>query len=265
MFWVAPVLAEEAAPARIVSINLCADELLLGLQAQSQLQSVTWLVKDPHTSWAAAEAANIPGNRGSAEEVMQFRPDLVVAGAWSTPATRLALQRLEIPVITLDHPQTFDAAVAQIRELADVIGRVAEGEALVGELEQRLARLSKASGEVTALFLQSNGVTSGTGTLPHDLMRLAGLTNAASVASYARFSLEQLVREPPDLLVINDLSHASPALANEVLRHRVIARAFPATRIVNMPGQAWSCGSQYMLDAVEHLAAAAHSVQPNRS
>ena len=67
------------APRRVVSINLCTDQLALAVAAPGQLVSVSELARDPALSAMASRAAAIPSNRGRAEEVLALRPDLVLA------------------------------------------------------------------------------------------------------------------------------------------------------------------------------------------
>ena len=73
-----------AAPLRIASLNLCADELVLRLAAPGTVKSVTWLARDPGLSNVAALAQTVPVNRGVAEDVVPLAPDLVIAGAYTT-------------------------------------------------------------------------------------------------------------------------------------------------------------------------------------
>ena len=53
LFFLAPVCSAESKPMRIVSINQCADELLLNLADLQQIKSVSHYVKNPNASWDA--------------------------------------------------------------------------------------------------------------------------------------------------------------------------------------------------------------------
>ena len=66
-------------PARIVSLNMCTDELVLRLADPVRIASVTWLSQDPRNANMAEAARRVPANHGLAEEVLGFKPDLVVA------------------------------------------------------------------------------------------------------------------------------------------------------------------------------------------
>ena len=84
--------ASNAAPKRVVSLNLCADELVLRLAPPDTVKSVTWLARDPTLSNVSALAHEVPVNRGLAEDVVPLAPDLVIAGAYTT-RTAVGLQK----------------------------------------------------------------------------------------------------------------------------------------------------------------------------
>ncbi|RLA20277.1 MAG: ABC transporter substrate-binding protein, partial [Gammaproteobacteria bacterium] len=78
-----PGAAFSAKPQRIVSLNLCADQLLLQLAEPKAIASLTHLAADPELSYLAEEATNYPLNYGSAEEILQLDPDLILAGSFT--------------------------------------------------------------------------------------------------------------------------------------------------------------------------------------
>src|SRR5262245_65663910 len=57
-------------PKRIVSLNLCTDELVLRLAEPRNIAAVTWLARLPNASNVAERAAMVPINHGLAEEVI---------------------------------------------------------------------------------------------------------------------------------------------------------------------------------------------------
>ena len=85
-----PALAK---PQRVVSLNLCADELALRLADPGVVKSVTWLSQDPRNANMAAEAAALPANDGHAEEALAYDPDLVLVGPFADPASIALLKR----------------------------------------------------------------------------------------------------------------------------------------------------------------------------
>ena len=86
----------------VASINLCADQLVLSVAAPEQVLTVSWLSADTQESLLAAQAARYPLNYGSAEELLRFHPDVVMAGAYTNAFTRALLARLGYQVIELE-------------------------------------------------------------------------------------------------------------------------------------------------------------------
>src|SRR5262249_58280753 len=91
--------ARAAALPSVASINLCADQLVLTVAAPEQVLTVSWLSADPEESLLATQAAHYPLNYGSAEELLRFHPDVVIAGAYTNAFTRALLERLRPHVI----------------------------------------------------------------------------------------------------------------------------------------------------------------------
>ena len=77
----------ETRPARVVSINLCTDQLAMLIADKDQLLSVSAIARDPQSSAMVKEAEGFPVNHGQAEEIFLQKPDLVLAGVYTTRAT----------------------------------------------------------------------------------------------------------------------------------------------------------------------------------
>ena len=83
---------------RIVSLNMCLDELALRLADRERVASVLWMSRDPLNSNVADLARTIPGNSGTAEEAVSFSPDLVLVGEFTSTLTKSMLRRVGMPV-----------------------------------------------------------------------------------------------------------------------------------------------------------------------
>ena len=80
LFSVVPAHTAEP-PSRVVSINLCSDQLLLMLARPEQIASVSRLSREPNSSFMAASAARYPVNDGKIEQLLAQDPDLILANA----------------------------------------------------------------------------------------------------------------------------------------------------------------------------------------
>src|SRR5829696_6392920 len=114
--------AGQASPQRVVSLNLCADELVLRLATPGTVKSVTWLARDSTLSNVADSARAVPVNRGLAEDVIPLAPDLVIAGAYTTRTAVAMLKRVGVPVLELSVPTSIEQALQQIIDVAVVLG-----------------------------------------------------------------------------------------------------------------------------------------------
>ncbi|WP_454917755.1 ABC transporter substrate-binding protein [Xanthobacter sediminis] len=254
-----------AAPRRIVSLNLCADELVLRLAPKGAVVSVTSLASDPISSTVTELAAGIPVNRGLAEEVVPLAPDLVIAGAFTTRTTVDLLKRFDIPVMDLGIPGSLEEGYAQIRAVAARLGVPEKGEAMVEEIRAAIAAVPPPRVAPRAVVMRPNGFTVGRNSLPDDLMRRAGLDNLAARLSpdkLGQLALEEIVAARPDVLVVDDEPDAPPSLAHEMLQHPAVRDAMANGRTVAVPTRLWACVGPQLVGAFARLSQAAHGAAP---
>ncbi len=188
-------------------MNLCADELVLRLADRAQVLAVTYLASDPRGSTVASEAVGVPVTRGLTEEVVALRPDLVIAGAFTTRTTVGMLRRVGSPVLELGVPADLDGVRAQIRQVAEALGHPERGEALVADLDAKLASVIPSTRPLRALVMRPNAFTVAPGGLGDALIRAAGLVNVAAEIGRDRFGqvpLEAAALADADLIVVDE-------------------------------------------------------------
>lgn len=264
---VAAASSVEAAspPTRIVSLNLCTDQILLGLVPRARIAALSHLAADPTVSAAAEIARGIPATRGDAETVLAFDPDLVLAGEWSTPATVSLLERLGRRIVKVPLAADVPAIAAAIRGVAEAVRATEAGERLVDELTRRIATAAArhpqrpAAEQPAALVYQVNGLASGPGSLADALMREAGLANHArrlGLGAGGTVALEAIVSDPPDLVVLTGPVDEYRTAVADNLRHPALAAVMRKHAAAVVPWRYWLCGTQHAATAVELLAAA---------
>src|SRR3546814_1427744 len=174
-------------------MNVCTDQLVMQIARPERIVSLSFLSRDPQVSAMAAEAAVFPVNHGLAEEILPLRPDLVVAGSYTTRPTVHLLRRLGVPVLDMAAETSIEDVIGNVRRLAAALGETERGEALIADFRHRLAAVAPPTAPVRIAMYWENGFTSGPGTLAHALIDAAGLTNAAGVAGTARLPPERLL------------------------------------------------------------------------
>ena len=249
-----------AKPERIVSINLCADQMLLALAERHAIASLSRLVADREISAAAVEEIEgIPLNGGRAEEVLALAPDLVVAGRHAARATIFVLKKLGYRVMELDIARSIAEIRESIRILGTAIGEGQRAEKLIKAIDARLRRLAPAASgaRLGAVYYQPNGLAAGGDSLVDDVISRAGLINLAAglgVRGQGRLPLEMLIMARPYILIVDAGRPQAPALAFQVLDHPALTALTEKAITVAIPQRLWICGLPATIEATERLA-----------
>jgi len=250
------VSASDEAPGRVVSINLCTDQLAMMLAAPGQLVSVSYLARDRRSAAMAEAARDWPVNRSRAEEIYLLEPDLVLGGTWTTPATVSMLRRLGIRVELLAPAGTFEETARQIREVGRLLGRDAAGEAMARAFEARLAAFPPVPADRPRVALYAaNGLTSGRGSLADEIIRRAGFRNVAdevNLPATGRLALERLILAEPDL-VVTSRTYPGQSQSEAILDHPALEAYRARTAAGAITDADWVCGLPQTLDAVERM------------
>ena len=128
-------------PQHVMSLSMCTDALLLELLPLNRIASITYLSREPSNSFLWPQAAKVPINYGSAEEVFAEKPDFVLAGTYTTPATRSLLKKVGIPMLEVPPANNFEEIRATTRRVAHALGRDAVAEELIAKMDGTLREL----------------------------------------------------------------------------------------------------------------------------
>ncbi len=258
-------LLAAAPPRRVVSHAVGTDDLLLALAEPGQIAALSALGRDARYSPAHREAARFPAlSRGEAEDILRFRPDLVVLTSYSPVEVRTLLERARVRIFLVERYETFDDLCATALALGKALGREAHAQAQVGAWRQRVAELKRRLAGVTPRRVLSAGVypfVSGGRTTFQDLCDHAGAINVAAEAGLVgivpmpgekplRWSLDFLVgpAEPGTDLAAR-LRELSPYKFMPALRQG---------RLIVIDGALLATTSHRRLDTYEALARALH-------
>jgi iron complex transport system substrate-binding protein len=243
-------------PRKIVSINLCTDELLLQLVGPSRVAALTKFSTDPEVSTVALQAKDIRQIQGDIEHVLACEPDMVLSGRFSNRETVRFFERSGIPVLVFKVPKSFENIYADIRRMAEAVGENGKAEAIIKEMQDELARLKNTSRPRRAVFFQSDHYVPGAGTFENAVMEAAGLRNIAvelGIKDYGRMGLEELIRARPDVIIFSGEQKKAKTVRGEVLGHPAIQKALPAVKTVTLPTLYLNCGSPASVEAVRIL------------
>jgi iron complex transport system substrate-binding protein len=196
-------------PDRIVALAPSNTEILFALGAEDRIVAVDqWSDHPP----AAKAKPRISPFSPSLEQIVKLRPDLILAAHGSAEPV-LPLDRQGVKVLVLA-PRTLEDVYRNIL----LIGRIVEAEGrakrLVDAMRRRVATvLAKVRGAPRPkVFVELDAsdpirpFTAGPGSFVDLLVQLAGGVNvaAASRTTWPQFSLEELLRADPDMIILAD-------------------------------------------------------------
>ena len=260
-----------AKPVRVMSMNQCADQIVLALLPPERIASVTWLSRDPKGSLMHREAARVGINHGLAEEVARQKPDLIVAGTYTTPATRSLLKQLGYPIVEVTHADSFEDIRRITRQVAGALGEETRGEALIARMDRQLAELARDPGPpMRVAAWDGAGFNASEGSLYNAVLEAAGAVNVANrppASAYGRPDVEVLLLTAPTLLVKGAGHRREPGLRDNVERHPVIREYWNGARTLTIRQAYYLCGTPFIGDAIVRLRAelrdaAAHVTRP---
>lgn len=249
--------AEAEAPHRIVSFNVCADQLVLALADPEQIVGLSPYATDTSISVVAEQARAFRRVPLQAELVILLDPDLVLVAPSFRVVTQPILKALGFNVVEVDLINDLAAGRAQIRQFAALLGHPERGEKLIAEIDAARDRLVAAPRprNSTALLIANGGYTVGPDSLAASLMDEAGLVPppGAPKGFGGIVPLEKLIALRPDYLVMSSLVEEANGQGALYLTHPALHALYPPGRRIILPARYTICGGPSLVAALDYL------------
>ena len=251
-------------PQHVMSLSMCTDDLLLELLPPERIASVTYYARARSNLALWPQAAEVAVNAGTAEEVLAAKPDLVLAGTFTTPATRGLLEDLHVALLEVPPANDFDEIREVTRRVAHALQRDAAAESLLAAMDATLRSLAqtKPRRDIRVAAWGEGGSIPGKGTLFDAVLRAAGGTNIAALHSnqaYTSFDIEQLLAARPDVIAYPSNIGETPGRSTERALHPLILKLYAGKRVA-YSSVLTSCGLPASVQAAvslrEHLESA---------
>lgn len=208
-----PVEFEKPAQ-KIVSIAPSNTEIVFAVGAGAQLVGRDEFSDYPE---AAKSLPSVGGGFGAldTETLIALQPDLVLASELTPPEQVAALEKLNLKVYLLANPLDLEGMLENLSLVGQITGKQAEAQALRDQLASRIKdvdeKLAQATGK-PLVFYQLDSTdpnapwTAGVGSFIDTLINRAGGVNLGSKLkdAYAQISIEQLLVEQPDVILVGD-------------------------------------------------------------
>lgn len=262
-----------ARPVRIAILSPGIGEAAYKLVDPSRIAAVSSTLDNDRLTNVAPLVRRTPvrlpaGFKMDPEQVLALKPDVVLVEP-SHDAERDAeriLAAAGIPVVSMGRWRTVAEIAHNIETLGAVLGEEEKAGLIVRRMTARVANVTRtvagASERPVVLALSgfANPLMPGPGTVTHDIIALAGGTNATglmSAGSWDTADVERIVAANPDYIVLIDLRGTGLAGFASVLQHPGM-QAVTAVRIghvkVLAPRIAISTGTDQVVDGLEEIA-----------
>ena len=265
-------------PMRIVSLTYGTDEILTSLLSPGRIAAYSKYAGDDGISFLTKDEVSRVGRTVDMEpeHILALAPDLVIASTSTPMQTVEVLTRSGVPVYVSGIPTTVEEMKEKVRGVAKAVHEEEKGEALVSDMDSRLASLEEKLSQIppekerVALGMSFRGILGKKGTLFSDVLRLAHVKDGAAVyevpkGADAYLSLEILPQINPDVILLptwrvkagdDTRAFEEGLLANPALSQ---VTAVKERRLVPFSEKYKYVMSQHVVDAVE---AAARAVYP---
>ena len=203
-----------AHPQRVVSLSPAVTEIIYALGAQELLVGRTDFCTYP------PEAAEIPSIGGisnlNIEKILSQGPDLVISGSMVGKKVTDQMDAMGTPMVCVIEKPRFEALYDNIAAIGRLVGRENEADSLVESLKRKVESLQtdttpSSSGRTRGYaptcyyvvgFSAGGNFTAGGNTFINDIIRMAGGRNIAEEVEGWSYSLEALVKEDPDYIIV---------------------------------------------------------------
>ena len=241
---------------RVASLDVCADQFVLALAPREAIAGISPDADDDF-SLMRSEAAGLPVMRPEIEDILLHAPDAVVRSWGGGAGAPAALGRVGIEVVQVPWADDMTAVAAAIRSVGVSLATELQAEDLAARVPAGRA-VDADTPRPTALYLTPSGVTTGPGSLVHEMLLAAGFANHETRPGWHPVDLEALVSSRPDH-VVTGFFDARQRHAGEwsVGRHPLLIALLDGIPRTDLPGAWLSCQTWALGDAVRLLAEAA--------
>jgi iron complex transport system substrate-binding protein len=265
----ASAVAAPGKPQRIMSMNQCTDLLLLQIVPRSRIASISYVSREDVDELMPGADQGIPINRGTAEDIVKLKPDLILAGDFSTPTTRRFAREAGAPIVEVKSVYSFADIRDVIRQIGAAVGEPERAEALVHQVDAGIAELAaKRSGRPPRQVVAWSGGTTvpGKATLANAIFEAAGAVNIAALpgGGYSSMDVEGLLKADPDLIFYVGTGDRQPSAQALQGRHPLIRRLYDHRRIPYSEA-AFSCGLPQSIEAARNLRRQMDAIPPRKA
>jgi len=254
--------APGAAPRRIVSLNLTADEVLVEILPPGRLVAVTRFADEPGTSNIIGRVPpEVPRIRADLELLVALKPDLVVVSQFTVADILRQIEQSGIHWHRIEGLESLAGIRECILSLGRAVGEEAAARALAAQYDARLSALARLLEGVKRprVLYWSNPYTAGANSAIGAIIEGAGAENVGrtlGIEGIAPLGAERAFVADPDVVLIGASFDTVDGLRQHPLLGKL--RAVREGHVVSMPGELLVTLSHHAAESCWYLASKLH-------
>lgn len=236
-FWTSQAVA---AP-RVVSLDMCADQYVLGLVPRDQIAGLSMRAQLPE-SFFRDRAKGLRRVPAKSEAVLALAPDVVVR-TWG--GDRKLLDRLAkngIKVTTINDLQNLDQAEGELLRIGVELGQPQAGQAEAQRFHAAMDAVRPIGLGRTVLYYTPGGYTAGPDTFTGDFLTRLSFRMESQTKGFYFLSPEVLLSLKPDVFALGFYEDAY-AMRRVPGRHPLVRKAIEQTPHFTVPATAIACSA----------------------
>ena len=195
-------------PQRVVSLSPAVTEIMFALGAEDLLVGRTEFCLYPPE---ASEIENIGGiSNLNIEKVLSCNPDLIISGSMVPQKVVKQFADMGVPLVCVIEKPHFDGLYDNISKIGTLVGLSDRADSLNAVLHadmESLNTVSESTGKKPTVYYvvgfgAGGNFTAGGNTFINDIIEMSGGENIAAKSEGWTFSLEALMHEDPDVILI---------------------------------------------------------------
>lgn len=253
----------ESAPKRIVCLNYSATDILTDLIPTERIIATDMWAREEDLSNCYEKLNGIPVCENNPEQIMKFKPDLVILTDGRANELADTLDSVGIKTCVLRQPKT----IQEIPDYIKIVGEVADNKAAANSLAEKVAAYLKASTEgqkiESVLLIHPNGGIGQKGSMPASICEACNIENLAAKYDFPQssyLSKEQIIAMNPQRLIVLDWSFGGQHKNAEIRKEEILndpsyqtVSAVQNGKVVIVPMKYMHCSSQYVMKNLEEL------------
>lgn len=194
-------------PQRVVSLSPAVTEIMFALGSDNLLVGRTDFCVYPD------EASEIPSIGGisnlNIESILALKPDLVISGSMVGKKITDQMDAMGTPMVCVIEKPKFEALYDNIAAIGKLVGKEHKADSLNALLKEHVSQLQPPTFNLRPQscyyvvgFGPAGNFTAGGNTFINDIIRMAGGRNIAEGIEGWSYSLEALMKEDPNYIIV---------------------------------------------------------------